>query len=92
MTWNLPQTNHTSLFTSVTTPSIDTEDSTKQWITTTTIETPAKEKWSPIARAVGNTYTVINYAFTGLVTPIRGWLTGRRPASGLQYPRGIYNR
>ena len=92
MTWNLPQINHTSLFTSVTTPPIDTEDSTKQWIMTTTIGTPVKEKWSSIARAVGNTYTAINHAFTGLVTPIRGWLTGRRPASGLQYPRGIYNR
>ncbi len=44
MTWNLPQTNHTSLFTSVTTPPIDTEDSTKQWIMTTTIGTPVKEK------------------------------------------------
>ena len=59
---------------------------------TTTIGTPVKEKWSSIARALGNTYTTINHTFTGLVTPIRGWLTGRRPASGLQYPRGIYNR
>ena len=92
MTWNLPQTNHTSLFTSVTTPSIDTEDSTKQWIMTTTIGTPVKEKWSSIARAVGNTYTAINHAFTGLNRTVAGWLTGRRPASGLQYPRGIYNR
>ena len=92
MTWNLPQTNHTSLFTSVTTPPIDTEDSTKQWIMTTTIGTPVKEKWSSIARAVGNTYTAINHAFTGLNRTVAGWLTGRRPASGLQYPRGIYNR
>ena len=92
MTWNLPQTNHTSLFTSVTTPSIDTEDSTKQWIMTTTIGTPVKEKWSSIARALGNTYTTINHSFTGLNRTVAGWLTGRRPASGLQYPRGIYNR
>ena len=23
---------------------------------------------------------------------VRGWLTGRRPAQGVLYPRGVYNR
>ena len=92
MTWTLPQTNHTSLFTSVSTPSIDSDDSTKEWVVGIIIETPVKEKWSSIARAVGNTYTVVNHTVTGLNKTVAGWLTGRRPASGLQYPRGIYNR
>ena len=27
-----------------------------------------------------------------ITTSVRGWLIGRRPASGMMYPRGVYNK
>ena len=35
-----------------------------------------------------------NYTFTApaIGTRERGWINGRRPAKGLQYPRGYYNK
>ena len=93
MTWTLPQTNQSTLFTSLEAPSVFKENSsTELQAGSVPHETPSASKWSPIARAIGNTYTEINHAFTGLTRTVAGWLTGRRPASGLQYPRGIYNR
>ena len=93
MTWTLPQTNQSTFFTSLEAPSVFTENSSTEFQAgSVPHETPSASKWSPIARALGNTYTEINHAFTGLNRTVAGWLTGRRPASGLQYPRGIYNR
>ena len=93
MTWTLPQTNQSTLFTSLEAPSVFKENSSTEFQAgSVSHETPSSSKWSPIARAIGNTYTEINDAFTGLNRTVAGWLTGRRPASGLQYPRGIYNR
>ena len=93
MTWTLPQTNQSAFFTSLEAPSVFKENSSTEFQAgSVSHETPSSSKWSPIARAIGNTYTEINHAFTGLNRTVAGWLTGRRPASGLQYPRGIYNR
>ena len=39
--------------------------------------------------------TPVNYNITDYdpITPtVRGWLIGRRPTSGMMYPRGIYNK
>ena len=39
--------------------------------------------------------TPVNHNITGqdpITTSVRGWLIGRRPASGLYYPRGVYNK
>tara|TARA_B100001093_G_scaffold91082_1_gene83241 strand:- start:1844 stop:2125 length:282 start_codon:yes stop_codon:yes gene_type:complete len=93
MTWTLPQTNQSTLFTSLEAPSVFKENSSTEFQAgSVSHETPSGSKWSSIERALGNTYTTINRSFTGLNRTVAGWLTGRRPASGLQYPRGIYNR
>jgi len=55
-------------------------------------EEPTKEKWSAILRAVSANYPGIARSFGITQKAVRGWLIGRRPGSGLQYPRGIYNR
>ena len=55
-------------------------------------EEPTKEKWSAILRAVSANYIGIARSFGITQKAVRGWLIGRRPGSGLQYPRGIYNR
>ena len=39
--------------------------------------------------------TPVNHNITDedpITTSVRGWLIGRRPASGLYYPRGVYNK
>jgi len=93
MTWTLPQTNQSTLFTSLAAPSVFKENSSTEFQAgSVSHETPSASKWSSIERALGNTYITINRSFTGLNRTVAGWLTGRRPASGLQYPRGIYNR
>ncbi len=48
--------------------------------------------FSSIARSFSTNVTYYNYALTGILARTRAWLTGRRPASGLQYPRGYYNK
>ena len=55
-------------------------------------EEPTKEKWSAILRAVSATYIGIARSIGITQKTVRGWIFGRRPGSGLQYPRGIYNR
>ena len=55
-------------------------------------EEPTKEKWSAILRAVSANYTGLALSFGITQKTVRGWIFGRRPGSGLQYPRGIYNR
>ena len=55
-------------------------------------EEPTKEKWSAILRALGASYTGLSLSLGITQKAVRGWIFGRRPASGLQYPRGIYNR
>ena len=34
----------------------------------------------------------INHTPTGLGSSEQGWLTGRRPSIGQQFPRGVYNK
>ncbi len=39
--------------------------------------------------------TPVNHNITDqnpITTNVRGWLIGRRPASGMLYPRGVYNK
>tara|TARA_Y100001970_G_scaffold66766_1_gene85188 strand:+ start:694 stop:939 length:246 start_codon:yes stop_codon:yes gene_type:complete len=36
--------------------------------------------------------TPVNYNITDHDPTVRGWLIGRRPTSGMMYPRGIYNK
>ena len=39
--------------------------------------------------------TPVNYNITDqdpITTNVRAWLMGRRPTSGMMYPRGIYNK
>ena len=55
-------------------------------------EEPTKDKWSAILRAVSASYTGLALSIGVTQKAVRGWLIGRRPGSGLQYPRGIYNR
>ena len=39
--------------------------------------------------------TPVNYNLTDhdpITSTVRGWLIGRRPTSGMMYPRGVYNK
>ena len=39
--------------------------------------------------------TPVNHNITDqdpITSTVRGWLIGRRPTSGMMYPRGIYNK
>ena len=48
--------------------------------------------WSSIERVTATAGTPQNFTFTELEDGLRGWIHGRRPAKGLQYPRGYYNK
>tara|TARA_B100000427_G_scaffold315816_1_gene310269 strand:+ start:34 stop:768 length:735 start_codon:yes stop_codon:yes gene_type:complete len=47
--------------------------------------------WSSIERVTSASGTPQNFTFTELEDGLRGWIHGRRPVKGLQYPRGYYN-
>ncbi len=47
---------------------------------------------SSIFRVFDSTFTAVNFTFTGLSERTRGFIFGRRPSSGLLYPRGYYNK
>ncbi len=48
--------------------------------------------WSSIERVTATAGTPQNFTFTELEDGLRGWIHGRRPTKGLQYPRGYYNK
>ena len=53
--------------------------------------------WESIERVTGGSGTPQDFAITDLEAggtdgTVRGWIHGRRPAKGLQYPRGYYNK
>ena len=48
--------------------------------------------WESIDRVTSGSGTPQNFTFTDLEDGLRGWIHGRRPAKGLQYPRGYYNK
>ena len=48
--------------------------------------------WSSIERVTATAGTPQNFTFTELEDGLRGWIYGRRPTKGLQYPRGYYNK
>ena len=47
---------------------------------------------SAIIRLFDSTFTAVNFALSGLSSRTRGYIFGRRPSSGLLYPRGYYNK
>ena len=48
--------------------------------------------WESIERVTSGSGTPQNFTFTDLEDGLRGWIHGRRPVKGLQYPRGYYNK
>lgn len=48
--------------------------------------------WSSQLRASSNVATVASFSMAGLTRAIRWPLQGRRPAYGLKFPRGYYNK
>lgn len=48
--------------------------------------------WESIDRVTSGSGTPQNFTFTDLEDGLRGWIHGRRPVKGLQYPRGYYNK
>ena len=48
--------------------------------------------WESIDRVTSGSGTPKNFTFTDLEDGLRGWIHGRRPVKGLQYPRGYYNK
>ena len=48
--------------------------------------------WESIERVTATSGTPQNFTFTDLEDGLRGWIHGRRPTQGLQYPRGYYNK
>ena len=48
--------------------------------------------WESIDRVTSAAGTPQNFTFTDLEDGLRGWIHGRRPVKGLQYPRGYYNK
>ena len=47
---------------------------------------------SAIIRLFDSAFTAVNFALSGLSSRTRGYIFGRRPSSGLLYPRGYYNK
>ena len=49
--------------------------------------------WGSSLRAQQSTDAIqVNHTPTGLGKAEQGWLTGRRPAFNLKFPRGYYNK
>jgi len=51
-----------------------------------------REKFSAIVRTTTDTFVPRNFTIAGLSNNVPGYLTGRRPSTGQQYPRGYYNK
>ena len=50
------------------------------------------EKFSSIVRTISDLFVPRNRSISGLSNNTPGYLTGRRPSTGQQYPRGYYNK
>ena len=51
-----------------------------------------REKFSSIVRTITDTFVPRNFSISELSNNTPGYLTGRRPSTGQQYPRGYYNK
>ena len=59
---------------------------------TTIVEEDVRTNFSSIVRRINPTAVLEAFALSDLTSSVRAWLTGRRPATGQQYPRGYYNK
>ena len=76
----------------LTTTEQDLCDSSIHLIANTNTAVFDPQEWESLERAVGSP-TPKDHTLAGLQdNAIRGWIYGRRPAVGLQYPRGNYNK
>ena len=76
-------------FLSTTEDDVNVPSSTLQANTNTAFLTAT---WSSLERVTSAAGTPQNFTFTELEDGLRGWIHGRRPVKGLQYPRGYYNK
>ena len=59
----------------------------------TTATASVTPTWGSVLRAQQPTDAIqVNHTPTGLGSAEQGWLTGRRPAFNLKFPRGYYNK
>ena len=71
---------------------VSTDNPSVEWsqTTATPFVTPT---WTSAVRASSSTDTTQNnFNFTNIEKAIRGSITGRRPTTNLQFPRGYYNK
>ena len=55
-------------------------------------EDNVRTNFTSIVRRISPTAVLEGFTMNNLSSSVRGWLTGRRPATGQQYPRGYYNK
>ncbi len=55
-------------------------------------EDNVKTNFTSIVRRINPVAVLEGFTMNDLSSSVRGWLTGRRPATGQQYPRGYYNK
>ena len=55
-------------------------------------EDNVRTNFTSIVRRISPTAVLEAFTMNKLSSSVRGWLTGRRPATGQQYPRGYYNK
>ena len=55
-------------------------------------EDNVRTNFTSIVRRISPTAVLEAFTMNKLSSSIRGWITGRRPATGQQYPRGYYNK
>ena len=79
-------------FSFITSSAVTGQDSSIEYqpSTSTPFVTPT---WHSVVRAQQPTDLIqVNHTPTGLGSSEPGWLTGRRPAFNLKFPRGYYNK
>ena len=79
-------------FSFITSSAVSGQDSSIEYqpTTATPFVTPT---WGSVVRAQQSTDAIqVNHTPTGLGSAEQGWLTGRRPAFNLKFPRGYYNK
>tara|TARA_R100000152_G_C6764869_1_gene189562 strand:+ start:1460 stop:1708 length:249 start_codon:yes stop_codon:yes gene_type:complete len=79
-------------FSFITSSAVTGQDSSIEYqpTTATPFVTPT---WGSVVRAQQSTDAIqVNHTPTGLGSAEQGWLTGRRPAFNLKFPRGYYNK
>ena len=55
-------------------------------------ESNVRTNFTSIIRRINPVAVLEGFTMNKLSSSVRGWLTGRRPATGQQYPRGYYNK